>query len=46
METPYLGVHQTGSRPERAEYTDKALALWSTWVGVDVSTLKHEAQAA
>jgi hypothetical protein len=31
---------------ERAEFTDKALRLWSTWVGVDVSTLKHEAEAA
>jgi hypothetical protein len=29
---------------ERAEYTDKALALWSTWVGVDVSTLREEAE--
>lgn len=28
---------------ERAEYTDKALSLWSTWVGVDVITLKTEA---
>jgi len=28
---------------ERAEYTDKALALWSTWVGVDVTTLREEA---
>lgn len=31
---------------ERAEYTDKALHLWSTWVGVDVTTLKAEAEAA
>lgn len=31
---------------ERADFTDKALHLWSTWVGVDVSTLKHEAEAA
>lgn len=29
---------------ERAEYTDKALALWSTWVGVDVTTLRQEAE--
>ena len=28
---------------ERSEYTDKALALWSTWVGVDVTTLREEA---
>lgn len=31
---------------ERAEYTDKALQLWSTWVGVDVATLRDEARAA
>lgn len=29
---------------ERAEFTDKALHLWSTWTGVDVTTLKHEAE--
>lgn len=29
---------------ERAEYTDKALALWSTWVGVEVTTLREEAE--
>lgn len=28
---------------ERAEYTDRALYLWSTWCGVDVTTLKEEA---
>ncbi|MEM9085326.1 MAG: hypothetical protein AAGB23_05335 [Pseudomonadota bacterium] len=28
---------------ERAAYTDKALALWSTWTGVDVVTLQAEA---
>ena len=28
---------------DRAEFTDRALALWSTWVGVDVTTLKREA---
>lgn len=27
---------------ERAEYTDKALALWSTWTGIDVTTLRIE----
>ena len=27
----------------RAEYTNKAFALWSRWVGVDVSTLQQEA---
>lgn len=31
---------------ERAAYTDKALNLWSTWVGIDVLTLKNEAQHA
>lgn len=30
---------------ERAEFTDKALQLWSTWVGVDVTTLRREAEA-
>ena len=29
---------------ERADFTDKALALWSTWIGVDVTTLRHEAE--
>lgn len=29
---------------ERAEYTDKALRLWSTWTGVDATTLKREAE--
>ncbi len=29
---------------ERAEYTTAALALWSTWTGVEVETLKHEAE--
>lgn len=28
---------------ERAEFTDKALRLWSTWSGVDVETLRTEA---
>jgi hypothetical protein len=31
---------------DRADFTDRALHLWSTWVGVDVTTLKHEAEAA
>jgi hypothetical protein len=30
------------SEPERAEYTTKALALWSTWTGVPVETLRTE----
>lgn len=29
---------------ERAAYTDRALALWSTWTGVDVTTLRTEAE--
>lgn len=28
---------------ERAEYTTRALHLWSIWVGVDVTTLREEA---
>lgn len=28
---------------QRAEYTDRALHLWSTWCGVDATTLKEEA---
>lgn len=31
---------------ERADFTDRALNLWSTWCGVDVTTLKQEAEAA
>jgi len=30
---------------DRAAYTDRALALWSTWTGVDVLTLRAEAEA-
>lgn len=29
---------------DRSEYTNRALALWSTWTGVDVTTLKNEAE--
>lgn len=29
---------------DRAEYTTRALSLWSTWCGVDVTTLRHEAE--
>lgn len=29
---------------ERSEYTNKALHLWSTWTGIDVTTLRDEAQ--
>jgi hypothetical protein len=31
---------------DRAAYTTKALELWSTWTGVDVTTLQDEAEAA
>lgn len=31
---------------ERAEYTTRALHLWSVWTGVDVTTLREEAEAA
>ena len=29
---------------ERADFTDRALQLWSTWCGVDVTTLRAEAE--
>jgi hypothetical protein len=29
---------------ERAEFTDRALTLWSTWTGIGVVTLRNEAQ--
>lgn len=29
---------------DRAAFTDKALAIWSTWTGVDVTTLRNEAE--
>ena len=29
---------------ERADYTTRALALWSAWTGVDVTTLRDEAE--
>ncbi len=31
---------------DRAEFTTKALDLWSKWTGVDVTTLRDEALAA
>lgn len=30
---------------ERAEFTDRALHLWSTWLGIDVTALRSEAEA-
>lgn len=52
MKLPSGGVHQKRrstknsamNEAERAAYTDKALALWSTWTGVDVTTLRAEAE--
>ncbi len=32
------------SEADRADFTTRALALWSTWTGVDVQTLRHEAE--
>lgn len=29
---------------DRADFTDRALRLWSTWTGVDVTTLRTEAE--
>ena len=31
---------------ERAEFTNKAFAIWSTWTGIDVVTLRREAELA
>ncbi len=31
---------------ERADFTTRALALWSVWTGVEVTTLQQEARAA
>ena len=31
---------------DRAEFTDRALHLWSVWTGVNVGTLRDEADAA
>lgn len=42
--------HGTNNRAmneaRRSEYTNRALGLWSTWTGVDVTALKNEAEAA
>jgi hypothetical protein len=29
---------------ERADFTTRALALWSAWTGIDATTLRHEAE--
>lgn len=31
---------------ERADFTTRALGLWSAWTGVDVTALRHEAERA
>lgn len=44
----YQKLRSTSNRAmqeaERADYTTRALNLWSTWTGVDVTTLKNEAE--
>ena len=44
----YRKLRSTSNRAmneaERADFTTRALALWSTWTGVDVATLRHEAE--
>jgi len=46
----YRKLHSTSNRAmneaDRAAFTDRALNLWSTWIGVDVATLRHEAELA
>lgn len=41
-------LRSTGNRAmneaDRAAFTDRALALWSTWTGVNVTTLRAEAE--
>lgn len=32
------------SEPDRAEYLNKCLEIWSTWTGIDVATLRREAE--
>lgn len=34
------------SEPDRAEYLNKCLSVWSTWIGVDATTLTAEAERA
>lgn len=34
------------SEADRADYLNKCIAVWSTWTGVDVTTLRDEAQRA
>ena len=37
-------TNRSMNEADRAAYTTKALELWSTWVGVDVKTLRVEAE--
>lgn len=32
------------TEPDRAEYLNKCLAIWATWTGIQVETLRAEAQ--
>lgn len=32
------------SEADRAEYLNRCLSVWSTWIGVDVATLQREAE--
>lgn len=43
---PASTSRQAMNEAERAAFTDRALALWSRWCGVDVATLRREAEAA
>jgi hypothetical protein len=36
--------NRTMNEADRAEYTNRAFTLWSTWTGVPVETLRHEAE--
>lgn len=42
--------HSTSNRAmneaDRADYLNKCIAIWSTWTGIDVSTLTAEAERA
>lgn len=41
--------HSTSNRamsePDRADYLNKCIDVWSTWTGIDVSTLRREGEA-
>lgn len=44
MFKPVSTSNRAMNEADRAAYTDRALHLWSTWTGVDVSTLRDEAE--